>query len=172
MEFEGIYNAHFDQIYKYIYYMISDSSLAEELTQETFLKVYKSNFRNESSISTYIRRIARNLVYDTYRRNALIKWISFKREHEGRDEAYSPHEWLIASEERRNLYESLQKLKPEYREVVIYRKIEELSIAETAEILNWSEVKVANTLRAAIKALKKQIGGAEDEFGQSFKGIE
>ncbi|MFJ5771138.1 RNA polymerase sigma factor [Psychrobacillus sp. NPDC093180] len=52
-------------------------------------------------------------------------------------------------EEVRGLYIALGKLKPSYREVIIWRKIEELSIKETAEILSWNEEKVKNTLRRA-----------------------
>ncbi|WP_371873324.1 sigma factor [Lysinibacillus sp. Ag94] len=51
---------------QFIYYMVSDPVLAEDLTQETFIRVYKGRFRNEAAMGTYIRRIARNLVYDTY----------------------------------------------------------------------------------------------------------
>lgn len=171
MDFEAIYEAYFERIYKYMLYMTSDAALAEDLTQETFIKLYKSHLRNEASISTYLHRITRNLVYDSYRRKALIKWISFNREHDRVDEGSGPHEWLAASEERKLLVEAIQNLKPEYREVIIYRKIEELSISETAKILNWSEVKVSNTLRSAMNSLKQQMGGEEDGFGQSAEGI-
>lgn len=172
MEFEVVYEAYFERIFKYILYMTSDATLAEDLTQETFLRVYKGNFRNEASISTYVHRIARNLVYDSYRRKALIKWITFNSSHDSTDQSHVPHEWLAASEDRRLLFEAVQNLKPEYREVIILRKIEELSMAETAEILKWNEVKVANTLRAAMKQLRTLLGGELDGFGQSVKGIE
>lgn len=167
MEFDQLYEEHFQRIYQYIYYMVSDPSLAEDLTQETFLRVYKGQFRKEAAMVTYIRKIARNIVYDTYRRKALIKWLPFQKRHEGRETQYVPHDWILQSEERRLLYEAMQLLKPDYREVLIYRKIEELSLEETCGILGWSTVKVANTQRSAMKALGKILGGDEYGFTQS-----
>jgi len=169
MEFDELYEAHFQRIYQYIYYMVSDTSLAEDLTQETFLRVYKGRFRQEAAMSTYIRQIARNIVYDHYRKKALIKWLPFQKKHEGTADQYVPHDWLVQSEDRRLLYEALQSLKTEHREVLIYRKIEELSIEETCGILGWSAMKVANTQRSAMKALEKRLGGDEYGFTQSFK---
>jgi len=169
MEFDELYEQYFQRIYQFIYYMVSDPSLAEDLTQETFLRVFKGQFRNEAALSTYIRKIARNIVYDTYRKKALIKWLPFQKSHEERETHYVPHDWIVQSEERRMLYEAIQLLKPAYREVVIYRKIEELTLAETCEILGWSTVKVANTQRNALKELEKILGGDEFGFAQSTK---
>lgn len=78
----------------------------------------------------------------------------------------------MQSEERRLLYEAIQLLKPEYREVLIYRKIEELNFAETSEILGWSTVKIANTQRNAMRALEKILGGDEFGFKQSTEGTQ
>lgn len=96
----------------------------------------------------------------------------FQREHEKRETQYVPHDWIMQSEERRLLYEAIQLLKPEYREVLIYRKIEELNLAETSEILGWSSVKIANTQRNAMKALEKILGGDEFGFKQSTEGTQ
>lgn len=170
MDFNELYEAHFQRIYQYIYYMVSDAGLAEDLTQETFLRVYKGKFRQEAAMSTYIRQIARNLVYDHYRKKALIKWLPFQKKHEGKAEHFVPHDWILQSEDRRLLYEALQSLKTEHREVLIYRKIEELSLEETCEILGRSAMKVANTQRSAMKALERILGGDEYGFTQSFKG--
>lgn len=159
MDFEQIYEQHFRKIYQYIRYMVTNVELAEDLTQETFLRVYKSEFRHESSITIYIRQIARNIVYDHYRKKALIQWLPFAKSHEQEEMTYVPHEWIVQSENRKALYEALQKLKPIQREVLIYRKIEELSIQETCEIMTISAMKVANTQRSAMKALEQLLGG-------------
>ena len=75
----------------------------------------------------------------------------------------SPHEWLMQQEDAKILYLAISKLKITYRDVIILRKIEGLSIEETCEVLGWNEGKVKNTLKRALVALKKQLGGEMDE---------
>ena len=61
------------------------------------------------------------------------------------------------------LNNALARQKPTNREVIIWRKIEELSIKETAEILGWNEVKVKNTLKRAMQVLRKEMRVVRDE---------
>ena len=161
MNFERAYEEHFQVTYRFLLYMVGHNEVAEDLTQETFLRLLKGQYRGEAQLGTYIRQIARHVVYDYFRRQALIKWLPFKEDPRHATD-YIPHEWLNQSEERRTLYIALQKLKKEHREVIIYRKIEELSIEETAQLLAWNQTKVANTLRSAMKALGKHVGGDND----------
>ena len=102
-------------------------------------------------------------MYDYYRKKALIQWLPFKNAHEEQEFVYVPHEWIVQEEARQQLYEALHKLKPIQREVLIYRKIEELSIQETCEIMGLTAMKVANTQRGAMKALQQLLGGETDE---------
>lgn len=74
-----------------------------------------------------------------------------------------PHDWLVQSEERQQLFEALQNLKPLQREIMIYRKIEELSIEETRQITGLSAIKIANTQRSAMKKLQQILGGERDD---------
>ncbi|WP_417899890.1 RNA polymerase sigma factor [Bacillus haimaensis] len=60
-------------------------------------------------------------------------------------------------EREEELYRALQAIKRSYRDVIILRKIKELTIKETAEVLNWSENKVKVTLFRGLEALKKQM---------------
>ncbi|WP_238600622.1 RNA polymerase sigma factor [Metasolibacillus meyeri] len=159
LDFEAIYEEHFHTIYKYIRLMVSHAQLAEDLTQETFVRLLKGNFRNEAHIQTFIRQIARNLVIDHYRKKALIQWLPFTQEHEQHDFTYTPHDWLAQNELRQELYEALQQLKPLQREILIFRKIEELSIEETSLITGLSITKIANTQRSAMKKLQQLLGG-------------
>lgn len=165
MDFDGLYETYFDNVYQYIFYMVSSKELAEDLTQETFVRVFNSEFRGDAEWGTYIRQIARNLVYDHYRRKALIKWIPFVHNDEKEATDCVPHDWLVQEENRLELYEALKQLKPAQREVLFYRKIEELSMEETARILGWKITKVANTTRTAMLELTKLLGGGAHEFG-------
>ena len=66
---------------------------------------------------------------------------------------------LQINENNRLLYQAIQSLKANYRDVIILRGIKELSVSETASILNWNENKVRTTYHRALKSLQKYIGG-------------
>lgn len=127
------------------------------------MRIFKTDLTKVTNFQTYTRQVARNIVYDYYRKKALIKWLPFTNAPEQHDFHYVPHDWLIQEEDRKRLYEAMQKLKPVQREVIIYRKIEELSIQETCDIMGLTSVKVANTQRSAMQALQKILGGEIDE---------
>ncbi|MER1985230.1 MAG: RNA polymerase sigma factor [Solibacillus sp.] len=161
MDFEACYEQYFEKIYRYLFYMTGHRQVAEDLTQESFLKFYKSKFSGGAAPYTYLHQIARNLAYDHYRRAALIKWLPFTKRHAG--VASAADVWLLENEERKQLFDALTRLKPAQREVMICRKIEELSLDDTAQLLGLSVVQVANTQRAAMKVLAKMLGGERDE---------
>lgn len=160
---QNLYIEHNRTIYKYIFYLVQNEQLAEDFMQDTFLKAYKNRhaFRKDSSDLTWLRKIARNIVYDYFRRKKLFSFISFLQEHEssGPDTAMK---YILQSEERKELFDALSKLKMAHREVLILRKIEELSLEETATILGWNVDKVKNTQRAAIRNLKEIRKGVDE----------
>ncbi|PIB61560.1 RNA polymerase sigma factor, partial [Pseudomonas sp. 2995-1] len=91
--------------------------------------------------------IARNIAIDQFRnkkRNFWKKMIPFEGRHEamGKD---TPESALQMNEEKSEIYIAIQSLKENYRDVLILRGIQELSVRETAEALNWSENKVRLT---------------------------
>ncbi|MGN7479771.1 RNA polymerase sigma factor, partial [Solibacillus silvestris] len=85
MDFDELYEQHFHKTYQYIRYMVSNAQLAEDLTQDTFLRIYKTNLAKIDNYQKYTRQVARNLVYDYYRKKALIEWLPFKSAPEQRE---------------------------------------------------------------------------------------
>lgn len=162
---QKLYLEHNRTIYKYIFYLVQDEQLAEDLMQDTFLKAYKNlhDFRRKSSDLTWLRKIARNIVYDYFRRKKVISFLPFLKKYD-LSEPDTAMNYILHNEERKELFDALSKLKLPHREVLILRKIEELSIEQTATILGWSVDKVKNTQRAAIRNLKELWKGVvEDE---------
>ncbi|TSI02620.1 RNA polymerase sigma factor [Lysinibacillus sp. BW-2-10] len=161
---ERLYRAHNRSIFKYIFYLVQNETIAKDLMQDTFLKAYRNyhHFRNEASELTWLRKIARNVVYDYLRRKRIIQFIPFIQSHEQivQDSAIA---YIVENENRKELFYALSKLKVSYREVLVLRKIEQLSIEETAEVLGWSTDKVKNTQRAALKALRGIWKGVEED---------
>jgi len=172
-QFEKFYEDYSDSIYKYIFLLVGNKETAEDLTQETFYRGYNhfDTFNEQAQIQTWVRKIARNLVYDYYRRKRIIQFIPFISKHDQRDKQLLPNEIIEKGEELVLLYNALSKLKLEYKEVLILRKIEGLSIKETAKTLGWTEAKVKNNTARAIQALKKIIVEGGDLHGEGFRSI-
>jgi RNA polymerase sigma-70 factor, ECF subfamily len=92
------------------------------------------------------------------KRNRLrMKQMNWFRDEQSDKE--TPEKILQLNENNKFLYQSIQSLKANYRDVVILRGIKELSVSETASVLNWNENKVRTTYHRALKALQKNIGG-------------
>lgn len=163
LNIEEIFYLHNHTIFKYLYYLLNDEKLAEDCTQETFVR-YLNHHQTikEGADLAWLRCTARNLAYDHYRRKRIIQFVPFLQQHE-EQASPSPHQWLMQREDAKILYLAIRKLKITYRDVIILRKIEGLSIEETCAILGWNEGKVKNTLKRALIALKKQLGGEMDE---------
>ncbi len=70
-----------------------------------------------------------------------------------------PHQWLIQQEDAKKLYLAISKLKLTYRDVIILRKIEELSIQETCDVLGWNEGKVKKHFKTCTCSIKKAAWG-------------
>ena len=151
-----LYNLYSDNVFKYVFYMVHDLHIAEDLTQETFIKVLRhlDTFQFQASIQTWVYQIARNTTLDYLRRKKLVGFFDpGKLVHLIKGTEKSAIDQVTQTEEKEQLYRHLFSLKKEYREVLILRKINELSVKETAVILKWSEDKVKSMTARALKKL-------------------
>ncbi|QOR64580.1 RNA polymerase sigma factor [Cytobacillus suaedae] len=147
-----------NDIYRYILMMTGDHDLSKDLTQDTFIKAYNNmdSFREEASEKNWLYRIARNTTIDEFRKRKPLRFVIDSYTSFATND-YLPEKVAELGETEAELYHSLHKLRRSYREVIVLRKIKELSIQETAEILSWTEGKVKITLYRALEALKKQM---------------
>ncbi|SDO03890.1 RNA polymerase sigma-70 factor, ECF subfamily [Psychrobacillus sp. OK028] len=173
MEIEQLYKEHSDRIYSYIFFLVRQRECAEDLTQETFYKAYKglNSFNQQASPTTWLLKIARNLTYDYFRRKKLIQFFTFEKEHDIETKVLSPESRFEQKEQLTRMYDSLYKLKKEYQEVLLLRKIQECSIQETAFILGWTEAKVKMKMTRALEALKKEFHREGDYANETIKRI-
>ncbi|MEI5908507.1 RNA polymerase sigma factor [Bacillus spongiae] len=160
------YNDYGESVFTFILMIVKDYQQAEDLTQETFVKAYRKHhtFTQKSTIKTWLFSIAQNTAKDYLRKkNPLLHYLRLSL-HE-RDVTPLPHQLVEMNEDEVKLYHSLQRIKPNYRQVIVLRKLKEFSTKETAEILGWSESKVKSSLQRGLQALKNELikGGFEYE---------
>ncbi|WP_372868953.1 RNA polymerase sigma factor [Planomicrobium okeanokoites] len=157
-EISAWYEQHSGAIFRYIVLMVRDNQLAEDLTQETYIKAFRyyDTFERKANPKTWLFRIAHNLTVDHLRKQKPIETLK-ELLFMGSKPDTLPEDIVEIKENSKELYNALGRLKNSHREIIILRKIREFSIQETAEILNWSESKVKSTLFRAIPALEEQL---------------
>ena len=168
---EDLVKVHSRRVYSICYRFTGSDSEAQDLTQEVFLRVFRSlkSFRSgEGSFSVWLSRLSRNLLIDHYRRTKLERSTDSIEDQLPMLEEKKPAslytagrtDGLVAGREASELLQgALQKLSPELRETVILRDLEELEYREIADILNVPEGTVKSRLnrgRAELGRLLKR----------------
>lgn len=130
---------------------------AEELCEDTFVKlaVKKPAFEGRSSFKTFLYSIARNTALDW--KKAYRQHISIDDVAEFESGKRSLEDEYLREEQKITLHRALDKLKPDYREVLWLTYFEELSNKETAAVMKKSVHSVENLVYRARNALKKQL---------------
>ena len=158
------YDLYVDQIYRFIFYKIGNAEEAEDLTSAVFLKIWnfiRSNQVDEyKSLKSLIYRIARNTVIDQYRKNSVREEYSISPADENDIIDYKQDSAALTdiAIDKEMITAKLMELKDEYREMIVLRYIEELSISEIADILGKSSGSVRVDLHRALKTLKNILG--------------
>ncbi len=142
------------RVYSLCYRFTNSASEAEDLTQEVFLRVFRtlSTFRSgEGSFTVWLTRLTRNLLVDHYRRTKQERVTDTLEDRLGMLEEKTAQQGradgLLAGREFNELLQAaLQKLSPELREAVILRDIQELEYREIALALNIPEGTVKSRL--------------------------
>ena len=168
--FESLVEAHYRRIYNLIYRMVQSEQDAADLTQETFVRVYRAlpKLRAEGAQSAWVRRIATNLCLDWIRRrNSSPSTSSLDaRPSEDSDthqswEISDPSgepELIFSSKERANaLYAAIERLPHDYRTVVILHYMEEMRVEEIADSLGVPAGTIKSRLSRARRELKRKL---------------
>lgn len=154
-----IYYRHYLDVYRFLVCFSGNQNDAEDLTQEVFIRVLKNlpNFNRDGNLKTWIFSIAKHVAVDNFRRKRFTSIFKdgFFKQLKSND--VQPDEKIDQNEVKRILHEAISKLRPNYRAVVILRGINELSVKETCEILQWSESKVKVDYHRALKDLKRKL---------------
>lgn len=152
---EDIYQQYARTVYRYLFSLIHDSDLAEELTQETFYQAIRSidYFDESCKLSTWLCAIAKNVLRTHRRKHPPTESI------EGQPlQTPSAETEAISADARLALMRKLHNLPDPYREIVYLRALGNLSFREIGELLGRSE----NWARVTFYRAKEKLGKDED----------
>ena len=151
---EDLVKSYTKRVYAICYRFTNRDTEAQDLTQEVFLRVFKTlgSFRaGEGSFTVWLTRLTRNLLVDHYRRTKNERVTDGIEDKlailEETTQQHSRTDGLVAGREAGELLQAaLQKLSPELREAVILRDLEELEYREIARVLDVPEGTVKSRL--------------------------
>ena len=164
--------ARFQQpVYNLVYRLMTDPGDAYDVVQEVFLKVFRNigTFRSQSSLKTWIYRIAVNEVHN-YRRwffRHRRQEVVLEDEGEGGknfgdtvpDRGRSPYDYALDGEKRVMIEDALSRINPMFRAAVVLRDVEDLSYEEIAVVLDISLGTVKSRITRGRDAMRHQLEG-------------
>ena len=158
-EFEKQYEESAKKVYRFLMKLCGDPDLAEEITQETFVRAYLhlNDFKGKSNVDTWLCSIARNIFFDEVsKRN---RHLSITDNIEAKD----PFKEIENKNTALSIYSHLHKLQEPYKEVFILRTLGELSFKEIASIHDKSESWAKMTFYRAKAQIVKEMEKNHEE---------
>lgn len=173
--FEILLSRHERGVYNFILRSVGSRPVAEELLQETFMRVIRSapSYERQAKFTTWLYTIARNLCVDRSRRQK-------HRDAQSLDQPLSAEEGsatlldllpaggagseqqAVRGELRERLEAAIARLSEEQREIFLLRQIRDLPFKEIAEIVGVSENTAKSRMRYALEKLKAELREFED----------
>lgn len=157
-----IYEKHYIKVYKTAFFIVKDQGLAQDITQETFIKAFKNmdTLQNQEKMESWITTIATRTSIDFLRKQKkgnenleedveIIKGINKSEDN--------PSNHLNKEEINEKLRIEMKKLKPEYREILLLKYMNDMTDEEIAKEINEKVGTVKSRLHRAKQQLKKNL---------------
>ena len=163
MNYIDFYNTHKNKIYSYFFYNLSqDSSIAEDLTSDTFLKGFEKfeSYNDSYQFSTWIFTIARNTLYDYYRKQKRdiqiddtteINFTEFIKYEEDFDKKIDTKIQL------EQVYLHLEKIPENQKDMIVMKYMQEFSTKEISHMTGKTEANIRKTLSRWLMSLQKNL---------------
>lgn len=171
--FHRLYEQYHSDVFNFLIYLTNDRSLAEDLVHEVYVRVLRAydGFKGKSSEKTWLFSIAKNVAIDFFRKQSVAnRHVQSKFDWETRELPATdrlPEAIVELNEEMEELLQALHTCTGDQKMVILMRFFQDLSIAETAEVLDWTEGKVKTTQHRAIKALQAKLRSTIAEKGET-----
>jgi RNA polymerase sigma-70 factor, ECF subfamily len=168
-DFDEVVRVYRPRILRFLLSSLTDRDAAETLTQECFLKAWnaRQQFRGDSSLSTWLTRIAVNLMRDHLRSRSLRFWQKSRGTAldvmdisdwipDGRS---TPESAALARDQVAAVWKAVDDLSTQQRTVFVLRFVEELELEEIADAIGMNLSTVKSHLYRALAILRERMGG-------------
>lgn len=170
---EDLYKKYAKSLYYYLLKLSGSIQLAEDLTQETFVRatIALHNYEGEEA-RAWLFKVARNAYLDEWRKQKRWESIPFLSFMSTKNEMISPYgipeESLLTKDQSQQLKNLLSYLPEQYRSILYLREFEEFSYREIMEALQLTEEQVKVTLYRA----RKRLSSLAKKKGWKYDGVE
>lgn len=154
-EFIKAYDQFADAIFRHCVFRVSDREKAKDIAQGSFVRLwdYMSQGKEVDNIRALLYRIANNLIIDEYRKKKVVS-LDQMRDEEGFDIGFEPMHDIESRDEYEHAQALLERLPDKYRESLVMRHIDGLSVKEIAHLTHESENVISVRIHRAIEKLK------------------
>src|ERR1700739_624925 len=170
-DFDEVVRLYRARIFRFLMSSLADRDLAESLTQDCFLRAYNARhqFRGDASISTWLTRIALNLVRDHLRSRRIRFWQKTRDSAIDLvdisdwipDTAVSAETAILQRERVKQVWKAVDELSRQQRTVFLLRFVEEMELSEIAETTGMNASPVKSHLYRALRIVREKTGGQQ-----------
>ena len=158
-------NRHQSKIYGFIYSKLSDRDVADDVFQDTFIKVIKTlksnSYNEEGKFLPWVMRIAHNLIIDHYRKNKKMPMLRETEEFSIfsiiSDNSLNIEGKMISDQVENDIQKIIEELPDDQKEVVMLRIYQDLSFKEISDLTGVSINTALGRMRYALLNLRKVI---------------
>ncbi len=179
--FEILLQRHRKPIYNFIFRFVGSRELAEDLMQDTFLRVIKgaANYKRKAKFTTWLYTIARNLCVDQSRRKKHRRHKSLDAPFKGGDEnsgtlldvvpsnEMASDRKTVSRELHQKMHSAISKLSEQQREVFLMREFLDMPFKQIADVVGVPENTVKSRMRYALEKLRLEL----DEYKSLAKAL-
>jgi len=162
--FIKVYDEYVQDVYRFVYFKVGKEAEAQDLTSMVFLKAWNyiqtNSLTDSKTLRALVYKIARTSIIDHYRESSNKLELSLDDENHPIDiidDEQKLDERVDQAADLQLIYKQLPLLKEEYREVIVLRFVDDLTLEEIAEVTGKSRGNVRVILHRALAALKEMV---------------
>ena len=154
-QFLGWHDQFSDVIFRHCVFRLSDREKAKDATQETFIRLwnYVSEGKEVVNVRAFLYKIANNLIIDAYRRKEAFS-LDQMRDEEGFDVGFETRAEIEIKDEYEHALKIIERLPDKYREALVMRHVDGLSVKDIARITGETENVISVRIHRAIEKVK------------------